>query len=141
MKTSKVTAKHINGSAFDIKVGTFNIITDGPKPAEGQSQGPTPKPLLLAALAGCSGIDVVSMLQKQRVEFQEFSIDIEGELTQEHPMIYQKIHMVYRFAGQKLPLAKLERAVDLSLEKYCGVAATLRLAGAEITRDVVADQA
>lgn len=141
MKKHSILASHTSGLAFDIEIGQFRITTDGPEQMGGQELGPRPKPLLLAALAGCSGIDVVSVLKKQHVEYESLSIEVEGELFEELPNIYKEINVRYSFTGQDLPKAKIERAIDLSLEKYCGVAATLRLAGAKITREIFLHEA
>jgi putative redox protein len=100
------------------------------------NHGPRPKPLLLASLAGCTGMDIVSLLKKMRVEADNFQIRVEGELTEDHPKYYHKIHVTYIFKGTNLDQQKIKKAVDLSQEKYCGVSAMLRKA-AEITYEIV----
>jgi putative redox protein len=97
--------------------------------------GPRPKPLLLSALAGCTGMDVVAILKKMQVQFDSFSMNVNGELTEEHPRIFDKINIVYQFTGKDLPLDKIKKAVELSQEKYCGISAMLGKA-AEITYEV-----
>lgn len=87
--------------------------------------GSSPKQLLLAGLAGCTGIDVVDMLKKMRVHFSSFCIVIHANQTTEHPKIYDLIKLEYRFKGQDLDLEKIKKAVKLSKEKYCGVSAML----------------
>ena len=71
-----------------------------------------------------------------RVDFSAFSIEVNGELTEEMPNLYNRIHLRYILSGQNLPREKVEKAVTLSLEKYCGVAETLRRAGADITHEI-----
>ena len=83
--------------------------------------GVSPKTMMLSALAGCSGIDVVSILNKMKISDYEFSMDVEGELTQEHPKYFHKVTIRYYFKGNDLNQSKFKKAVDLSVDKYCGV--------------------
>ena len=89
----------------------------------GQSErfGLSPKAMMLSSLAGCSGVDIVEILEKMKVIDYKLSIDIEGFLTDEHPKYYHKVHVDYHFHGSDINKKKCERAVDLSVEKYCGV--------------------
>ncbi|MGY0407867.1 MAG: OsmC family protein [Polaribacter sp.] len=80
-----------------------------------------PKALMLSSLAGCSGLDVVSLLKKMRAEVADFKIEVTGELTEEHPKFYHKVKVDYHFTGTDLQKDKIKKAVDLSVEKYCGV--------------------
>ena len=91
----------------------------------GDDTGPSPKKTLLATLAGCTGIDVVSLLNKMRVPFTGLEMDIEADLTEEHPKVYSEIRLIYRLSGKDLNHAKVEKAVKLSKEKYCGISAML----------------
>ena len=88
-------------------------------------KGSSPKQMLLAGLAGCTGIDVVDMLKKMRVEFEAFSITVCAHQTDEHPKIYDHIKILYTFTGKNIDKSKIEKAVKLSKEKYCGVSAML----------------
>jgi len=81
--------------------------------------------LLLMALGGCTGIDIVLMLKKMRVEVDDFRISLSGKRPAEPPRVYTDIIVTYHFWGNELPMAKLERAVSLSQEKYCSVANTI----------------
>lgn len=92
----------------------------------GDDTGPSPKKLLLASLAGCTGMDVVSLLNKMRVPFTNLEMDIEADLTDEHPKVYSEIRLIYRIYGHQLNKEKVEKAVDLSKDKYCGVSAMLK---------------
>lgn len=85
-----------------------------------------PKALLLTGLAGCSGIDVVEILEKMRVPFANLEIDAEAEQTEEHPKVFKTIHLTYKIKAEKDQREKIIKAIDLSLEKYCGVAAMLK---------------
>jgi putative redox protein len=85
------------------------------------AEGPTPMDTLLLACAGCAGADVVSILKKMKVGLQTVSVDLVGERRTEHPKRYTSLKYVFRFAGEALERSKAERAVSLSLEKYCSV--------------------
>jgi putative redox protein len=115
--------------SFDIDLQGFNIRVDAHESVGGKNQGPTPKPLMLSSLAGCTGMDVVSILGKMQMPYDRFEIDIEGETTDEHPKVYKKIHIDYKFWGSELDEKKIEKAVTLSQDRYCGVSATLRNTG------------
>ena len=86
-----------------------------------QAEGYRPKALMLSALAGCSGLDVASLIKKMKLDVADFKIDIDANLTEEHPKHYNKVAMHFHFYGSDLNEKKLQKAVDLSVEKYCGV--------------------
>lgn len=88
--------------------------------------GFSPKALLLSGLAGCSGIDVVDILEKMRIPFTTLTIDAEAEQTEEHPKVFKDIQLVYRVGTDAANEEKVRKAIDLSLEKYCGVSAMLK---------------
>mgnify|MGYP006306855387 CR=1 FL=1 len=112
--------------AFSAEVNGHEIMLDASEKVGGENRGPRPKPLMLAALAGCTGMDVVSILKKMRVEVEDFNVLVEGDLTEEHPKQFSKMHVVYEFKGKDLPMDKLQKAVNLSEERYCGVSAMLK---------------
>jgi len=87
----------------------------------GHNSGLSPKAMMLAALAGCSGLDVISILDKMKVKIADFRMDSYGELTDEHPKYYHSVCVEYHFYGEDLNENKINKAVDLSIEKYCGV--------------------
>ncbi|WP_163337394.1 OsmC family protein [Desulfopila sp. IMCC35008] len=107
--------------AFDSMVGEHSVITDAPSEFGGDDSGASPKKLMMASLAGCTGIDVVSILKKMRVDIDDLRIRVDAELTDEEPSLYSSMHLTYMFKGDNLDMAKLEKAVRLSEEKYCGV--------------------
>jgi len=121
MKTPRISTKWLNNLAFEGEVNGHKIIIDADETIGGQDQGARPKPLMQLALAGCTGIDVVSILNKMKVQFDDFQIHIESDMTEEHPKHYSKMHIIYEFTGKDLDYSKLEKAVNLSQEKYCGV--------------------
>ena len=91
-------------------------------PDEGiENKGLRPKALMLSSLAGCSGLDVVSLLKKMRAEVDDFKMVVHGELTEEHPRYYQKVVIAYHFYGSDLQEDKINKAVKLSVDQYCGV--------------------
>lgn len=121
--------------AFSAEVNGHEIMLDAAEKVGGENRGPRPKPLMLVALAGCTGMDVVSILKKMRVEVEDFNVSVEGDLTEEHPKQFSKMHVIYEFKGKDLPMDKLQKAVNLSEERYCGVSATYRQA-MEITSEI-----
>ncbi len=107
--------------AFEADINGHHLMMDAPDEAGGKNRGPRPKPLMLASLAGCTGMDVIGILKKMRVEFTGFDILIEADATEEPPKHYKKMKVIYEFTGKDLPEDKLKKAVELSREKYCGV--------------------
>ena len=87
----------------------------------GDVVGFAPKALMLSSLAGCSGLDVVSLLEKMRAEVADFNIEVTAELTDEHPKFYNKVKVDYHFSDTELQPEKIQKAVNLSVTKYCGV--------------------
>ena len=135
---STVNVRWTEDMAFDAEVQGFNIKIDADPAVGGKNRGPKPKPFLLVAAGGCTGMDVVSILKKMRVEFDQFNVEVTGELTDEHPKYYHTIHMKYFFKGKDLPMEKLEKAVTLSQDKYCGVSAML-VKAATITHEIIVE--
>lgn len=110
---------------FDALVSGHHLKMDAGVESGGHDAGPRPKPLLLAALSGCSGMDIVSILKKMKIVDYDFEIQIEADTVDEHPMVYKEIDLVFRFMGSDLPEDKVVKAVTLSTEKYCAVNAML----------------
>jgi putative redox protein len=116
------------GMAFEANVDGFKIRLDAKNEHGGMNSGPRPKPLMMVALAGCTGMDVVSILEKMHVELGGFSVKVDGDITDEHPKHFTKMHIIYGFKGDDLPIEKLRKAIELSHERYCGVSASYRKA-------------
>lgn len=127
MKTS-LNVNWIKGMAFESDVNGHKITIDAMESVGGEDKGPRPKPLMLLSLAGCTGMDVVSILKKMKVDFEDFSIEIEAEMTEEHPKHYNKMKVIYKFWGKDLPIEKIKKAVSLSDENYCGVSVVYKKA-------------
>ncbi len=130
-----VITRWINNMAFETEANGHKIVLDSASDSGGENRGPRPKSLMLAALGGCTGMDVISILKKMRVEVDSFNVSVVGDLTEEFPKHYAKIHVTYEFTGKELPLDKLEKAVSLSEDKYCGVNAVYKKA-IEMTSEI-----
>ena len=89
-------------------------------------EGPGPKSLLLSGLAGCSAIDIIEILKKKRIVFSDFSIDVEAEQTTDHPKVFKGIFVLYSIRTDPTNEEKVKKAIELSLDKYCGVSAMLK---------------
>lgn len=127
MKDS-VNLKWMSDLAFEAAIDGHKIIVDAKPEVGGSDRGPQPKPLMMLALAGCTGIDVASLLKKMRVDIDEFNVRVEGDITEEHPKHFTGMHIIYEFKGKDLPREKVERAVELSQNRYCGVTESYRKA-------------
>ncbi|ADY29020.1 MULTISPECIES: OsmC family protein [Cellulophaga] len=120
--TNHITTKWLGNMAFESNNPSGNNLTiDIAKEDGGDGQGYRPKALMLAGLAGCSGLDVASLMKKMKLDVDEFTIETIANLTDEHPKYYDAVTIEYHFHGSNLDEKKLQRAVDLSVEKYCGV--------------------
>ena len=109
---------------------------DAAEEVGGTNSGLRPKALTLSALAGCTGLDVASLIKKMRLEVSDFNITAEGFLTDTEPQVYDKVTVVYHFYGSDLNEEKLTRAVELSVDKYCGVMQMFR-SFATVTTEIV----
>ncbi len=121
MTTHHVTTSFKEGMAFNADINGHKVMMDTTADDGGKDSGPSPKRLMLASLAGCTGIDIVSVLDKMKVAFSDFSIDVHAALTNEHPQYYNHVKITYKIklGGEDKP--KMIKAVSLSQEKYCGV--------------------
>lgn len=139
MEKKKLHAKLKGNMGFEMDLDGHKFITDASEEIGGNDLGPRPKQLLLAGLIGCTGIDVMSILKKMKVELDDLNIEVEADNTEEHPKVYENIHLTFRFKGKDLPKNKIERAVSLSQEKYCGVSAMLKKA-TPVTYEIVHEE-
>ncbi|GGA54008.1 peroxiredoxin [Kroppenstedtia guangzhouensis] len=101
------------------------VTLDASPETGGEDQGPRPMELLLTAVGACSGIDIVSILDKMRLQVKSFDMEVSGVRAEEHPRRFTQVHIHYRLEGD-LPEEKVRRAVDLSRDKYCSVSQSLR---------------
>ncbi|WP_461532498.1 OsmC family protein [Sinomicrobium sp.] len=116
-----VTTKWLGKMAFESTNPAGSLKIDASPEDGGEGNGLRPKALMLSAVAGCSGLDVASLIKKMKLKVDDFVIETDAELTDEHPKYYDKVAIEYHFYGAALDEKKLQRAVDLSVEKYCGV--------------------
>lgn len=121
--------------AFESDINGHKITMDAPVEAGGENSGPGPKKLMLVALSGCTGMDVVSILKKMRVNIEKCTIEVQGNLTDENPKQYSNMHVIYEFTGKNLAMDKLQKAVKMSEDTYCGVGALYRKA-IEVTSEI-----
>ncbi|KAF0239014.1 MAG: putative redox [Prolixibacteraceae bacterium] len=112
--------------AFEGDMDGHKVIVDATEESGGSDLGPRPKKLMLTALAGCTGIDVIRVLKKMKVVPEAFNVIVEADVTDEHPKHYTKMKVIYQFKGKNLPMDKLEKAVKLSETTYCGVTAAYK---------------
>ena len=135
---AQITEPDYGMTVTDAKGHTIKI--DIPADQGGHGNGFRPMQTMLAALCGCSSVDVVSILKKQRQPLEDLIIKVDGE--RQHgvePALWEKIHLLFQLKGDVDP-AKANRAVQLSMEKYCSVAETLRRAGADISWEVMVNE-
>ncbi|NQT34009.1 OsmC family protein [bacterium] len=116
-----VDGMHLKGKSKD-----GLVIDMDSRPAGVIPKGPAPMELVLQAIGGCSGMDIIFILKKRKRELEQFEIRIEGTKRDEHPKIFEEINIVYRAKGEGITMKELERAASLSMEKYCSVSAMLR---------------
>ncbi|MCK5735185.1 MAG: OsmC family protein [Spirochaetaceae bacterium] len=129
MTQQKTETLWLEGMAFENNLDGHKIIVDAVEEFGGTNKGPTPKPLLLNSLSGCTGMDVVSILKKMKQEFTWFNIVVEADLGEEHPKTFENIRLTYQFkTSDNLDDTKVRKAVSLSQDRYCGVSAMLKKA-------------
>ena len=120
--TNVITTKWMGNMAFESdNPSGLNLSIDASPEDGGDGKGYRPKALMLSALAGCSGLDIAMLIKKMKLKVDSFQIETKANLTDEHPKYYDKVIITYHFEGSDLEEKKLKRAVDLSVEKYCGV--------------------
>jgi len=124
---SVVKVKWIDGLRFVAtdSVG-HSIAMDASKQVGGEGSGFSPLQLLLAALGGCTGIDIVDIMRKQRQQVEDLEIVVTGERVKEPPRVYSNIHVEYKVKGKSIKEKAVKRAIQLSEGKYCSVGAMLK---------------
>jgi len=133
MSTKTAYVKQIKGITLAGKTDSNHWITmDGPENFGGSDSGIRPKELILLSLAGCTGSDIVVILQKKKVKLDDFEMNITAEMADEHPQVYTKINIESVFYGKDIQEKDVERAIELSQTKYCSVTHMLNKA-VEIT--------
>ncbi len=135
MEKRTASVKWLENMAFETEVNGHKIIIDAEPDVGGLNLGPRPKNLMLSALGGCTAMDVTAILKKMRVDVTGLNIIVEGDLTEEYPKHFFRMHIIYEFSGKDLPMDKLKKAVELSQERYCGVTAVYKKA-MDITSEI-----
>lgn len=136
MDKISIQADWLDGMAFETEVNGHKLIIDADEKVGGTNRGPRPKPLMLVALAGCTGMDVVSILKKMREDVKKFRVSVEALQTDDHPKHYVEMKVIYEFWGNNLNTENVNKAVKLSDEKYCGVSAAYKK-GMKLTHEVI----
>jgi len=121
MAVNTINAVFKSGMNFTADVNGHSIEIDKDEEGGGNNIGTRPKVLMLVSLAGCTGLDVVSILNKMRVNFSDLSIKVDGRLTETEPKVYDAVVVHYTIKVDKVDEAKVKKAIKLSQEKYCGV--------------------
>ncbi len=111
---------------FNASVNGHTIIMDAPERIGGDNNGPIPKPFILTALSGCTGMDIIAILRKAQKPVDDFNMSISGEISKQSPIEYTAIHIIYEFRGPEENKQAALDAVTVSQEKYCGVSSMLR---------------
>lgn len=122
MKES-IKATLLNDLSFEAEVDGHKIYLDTAAEHGGKNIGPRPKPLMMVALAGCTGMDVAAILRKMRVEVESLSVEVKGDITEDHPKRFSAMKVIFTVKGKDVPFASVEKAVNLSKDRYCGVSA------------------
>ena len=139
MTTHSVTTVFNRNMAFTANINGHKVVMDTTTDDAGDDSGPSPKRLMLASLAGCTGMDVVSILNKMKVAYSDFSMEVEATVSEEHPKIYNHVKITYKIRMAAADRTKMEKAVALSQEKYCGVSAMFRTFAKLETEIVIID--
>jgi putative redox protein len=126
MASNTIDSVYQGGMSFFSAIRGHNVIIDLDKDHGGNNLGTSPKILMLVSLAGCTGLDVVGILNKMKVNFSDLSINVHANLTETEPKIYDKVAITYTIRVKEKDRSKVERAVTLSQDKYCGVSEMFR---------------
>ncbi len=121
---------------FNVELDGLKFKIDSDEKFGGKNRGPQPKNLMLVALGGCTGMDVASIMKKMKLSYEGMEVKVKGVMTEEHPKHFSKMHITYIVKGKNLDRSKVERAVELSQDKYCGVTHVYR-ASMEVTHEII----
>ena len=132
----KAQIKWVDGAMFVGESGSgHSLVMDGPPEAGGRNMGVRPMETVLIGLGGCASYDVVSILKKARQDIRDVHTQLEAERADSEPKVFTKIHVHFVVSGKNLKESQVNRAVELSAEKYCSASIMLGRAGVEITHD------
>jgi putative redox protein len=125
--------------SFEVNVHGYKMMIDTPADIGGTNEGPGPKSLMLVALAGCTGMDIVSLLRKMKIYYDDLRINVEGNITDEHPKHFDSMHICYFIKGKNIPVEKVKAAIEMSLTKFCGVSYTYKQ-GLTLTHELIIEE-
>lgn len=128
MATHEIETQWMGKMQFNSLVNGHTIVMDAPERVGGEDHGPIPKPFILTALSGCTGMDIIAITRKAQAELKDLDIRVIGELSKQAPIEYVAIHVIYVMKGETGDLDKALEAVSISQEKYCGVSHMLKKA-------------
>ncbi len=128
MASHEIETQWMGKMQFNALIDGHTVIMDAPEKVGGENNGPIPKPFILSALSGCTGMDIAAILRKGNQLPKDFNIKVTGELSKTTPIQYIAIHLVYEFIGNEEYKDAALNAVNLSQEKYCGVSDMLKKA-------------
>ena len=134
-----ITTRWLSDLAFEAEVDGHKVYMDSSMEHGGKNTGPRPKPLMMIALAGCTGMDVAAILKKMKVELEAFSVEVEGDITEDHPKRFEGMKVIYRVKGKNISRKSVEKAVNLSSTRYCGVSANYEKAF-PITHEIIIEE-
>jgi len=140
MPVKTATTTWLGGLTFDAQARQHHIMLDSPG-GEGNDRGPSPVEVTLMGLAACTAMDVVSILRKKRQPFTKLAVSAEGVQADEHPHRFLSVTLTYEVGGEGVDRKAVERAVELSEEKYCSVSASLQQPTEIVTQVVLTDEA
>ena len=124
--THEIETQWMGKMQFNALVNGHTVVMDAPERVGGEDLGPVPKPFILSALSGCTGMDVVAILRKAEKGVSDLNIKVVGEISKTLPIEYIAIHIIYEFTGKEENKEAAMRAVTDSQEKYCGVSHMLK---------------
>jgi putative redox protein len=128
MATHEIETQWMGKMQFNALINGHTVVMDAPERSGGEDAGPIPKPFVLAALSGCTGMDIVAILRKSGTEIQDMSIQVTGELSKQAPIAYVAMHIRYTILADAGVQDAILAAVTDSQEKYCGVSYMLKKA-------------
>lgn len=134
-----ITARWLSDMAFEADVDGHKVYLDTSIEHGGKNTGPRPKLLMLVALAGCTGMDVASILKKMRENIEELTVEVEGDVSEEHPKKFEGMKIIFRVKGKDVNRKNVEKAVNLSSTKYCGVSANY-IKAFPIIREIIIEE-
>ena len=134
-----IKVEWLNDLSFEADVDGHKIYMDSSLDHGGKNVGPRPKPLMMVALAGCTGMDVAAILKKMKENVESFTVEVEGDVSEDHPKRFEGMKVIYRVRGKGVSRKNVEKAVNLSVTKYCGVSANYSKAF-DITHEIIIEE-